>query len=380
MRFATRAVHAGHSTDDPFHALSTPIYQTATFGWQDFDAEADPMYTRYGNPTRTATEKTLSAIEGAADALHLSSGMAAIATACSILRPGDHVLCTRDVYGGTHKLFSNYITEYGIEVTYADACDIETFASEIRRTTRLVWLESPTNPTIRVVDVRACAKLAKDAGATVVVDNTFATPVLQNPLELGCDVVMHSATKYLNGHSDIVGGALMWNDPAFGVFREYAKAVGNTPSPFDSWLLKRGICTLELRILRQSASALAIAEYLHGHQAIERVHYPGLSSDPGHELARLQMKGFGGMLAFVVRGGVESARRVANGLRTIKVAASLGGVESIIGYPPSMSHAMLSEQERRERGIASGLLRLSVGVEDPQDLIEDIEQALNKIQ
>jgi len=337
------------------------------------------MYTRYGNPTRTATEQTLSAIEGSSDALHLSSGMAAIATVCSILRPGDHVLCTRDVYGGTHKLLSKYITEYGIDVTYADACKIDAFASELRESTRLVWLESPTNPTIRVVDLRACAKFAKNVGAVVVVDNTFATPVLQNPLELGCDVVMHSATKYLNGHSDVVGGALMWNDEAFGIFREYAMAVGNTPSPFDSWLLKRGLCTLELRVLHQSASALAIAKFLDGHQAIELVHYPGLSSDAGHDLAKSQMKGFGGMLAFVVKGGEDGARTVANSLRTVKVAASLGGVESIIGYPPAMSHAMLSEQERSERGIAPGLLRLSVGIEDPQDLIEDIEQALSKV-
>lgn len=377
MRLATKAVHSGIEHDPPFRPLSAPIFQTSTFVWDEMDHEADPMYTRYGNPSRRSVEIALAELENAKDALFLSSGMAAIATVCSMLRPGDHVLCQRDVYGGTWKLLSKYIAQMGIDVTFADSSNTEAFSNHLRDNTKLVWIETPTNPTMRIVDIRACAHAAHSVGAVVVADNTFASPVFQNPLDLSCDVVMHSATKYLNGHSDVIGGALMWRDERFTVFLDYLKSAGNNPSPFDCWLMRRGIKTLELRVRKQAENAQAIAEFLATHPRIESVHYPGLESDPGHQLAKSQMNGFGGMLSFVVEDGANAAKNAANKLKLIKIAASLGGVESIIGYPPVMSHAMLSENERRQRGILPGLLRLSVGIENVDDLIEDLDQALS---
>jgi cystathionine beta-lyase/cystathionine gamma-synthase len=351
--------------------------QSATFYWPDAENPPEFDYTRADNPTRHALEEVYAAIENANYALAQATGMAAITTACSLLRPGDHLLGPTDIYGGTYRLFERFLKPMGIEISYADATDPNALASAIRHNTRMVWLETPTNPTLKVVDIERCAAIAREAGALSVMDNTFATPYLQNPLDLGCDIVMHSTTKYMNGHSDVVGGALMWNDDGLTEpLRTYAKSAGNTPSPFDCWLTLRGLKTLPVRMDRHGKNAEAVANFLASHPNVERVFYPGLPSHPGHEVAKKQMRGFGGMVSFTVRGDAAAALRVASRLRVFLLAESLGGVESLVCYPPKMSHAAMSEEERLARGIPPNLLRLSVGIEDIQDLLEDLEQAL----
>lgn len=377
MRFSTKVIRVGQDPQPPHYAVIPPPMQSATFYWPDPDNPPDFDYTRVGNPTRHTLEQVYAAIENARHGLAQATGMAAVTTACSLLRPGDHLLAPSDIYGGTYRLFESFLKPMGIEVTYADATDPDALSAALKSNTRMVWLETPTNPTLEIVDIERCTAVAKSAGAVSVMDNTFATPYLQNPLDLGCDIVMHSTTKYINGHSDVVGGALMWNDDALTEpLSLYAKSAGNTPSPFDCWLTLRGLKTLPVRMDRHVQNAQAVANFLASHPKVDRVYYPGLASHRGHELAKRQMRGFGGMVSFTVRGDAAAALEVASRLQVFLLAESLGGVESLVCYPPKMSHAAMSEQERLSRGIPPNLLRLSVGIEDEEDLIEDLEQAL----
>lgn len=377
MNFDTKAIHTGRFKQDPKSAVSPPIYQTATYGWESLQEEPVPMYTRYGNPTRDLLEKTLADLERGSDCLCLSSGMAAVASVCSLLKAGDHVIAPMDAYGGTFAYLTRELEQFGVEATFLDHSDVESYRAAFRPNTRLVWLESPSNPTLKIIDLAACAEIAHRAGAYVGVDNTFASPYFQNPLDLGVDIVMHSATKYINGHSDVVMGALIWRNAEIGGrLRAYSKRAGNIPSPFDCWLVLRGLKTLGVRMRQHEKSAMRIAEFLASHSRVAAVHYPGLPTHPGHELAKRQMRGFSGMVAFEVEGGRAEAESFTTKTRLFRIAASLGGVESLIGYPPVMSHAMLGEEERLARGVTPGLLRLSVGLEDTDDLIEDLNQAL----
>lgn len=377
MKFSTKTIRLGQEPAPPHRSVMPPLYQSATFAWEDLDNAPPFDYTRAGNPTRAALEEVYAGIENGKFALAQSTGMAAVATVCSLLSAGGHVAATRDIYGGTFRYFEVYLKKQQIEVSYFDARQAANLKSALKENTKLVWLETPTNPNLRLCDVSECAAIGKSAGATVALDNTFASPYLQNPLDLGCDIVMHSTTKYINGHSDVVGGALMWKDESLTEpLRLYAKSAGNTPSPFDSWLTLRGVKTLALRMDRHCENAQAVAEFLESHPKVERVHYPGLKSHPQHELAKKQMRGFGGMVSFDVKGGAPAAKKVCASTEVFLLAESLGGVESLIGWPPVMSHAAMSEAERLERGIPPGLIRLSVGIEDKEDLIADLENAL----
>ncbi|MBA3726846.1 MAG: PLP-dependent transferase [Armatimonadetes bacterium] len=379
MKFSTKTIRLGQEPTPPYKPVMPPLYQSASFAWDDLDNPPPFDYTRAGNPTRAALEEVYAGIENAKFGLAQSTGMAAVATVCSLLQAGDHIVAPRDIYGGTFRYFQVFLKKQNIDVSYFDATRADCLAEEIKPNTKLVWLETPTNPTLKICDIRACTSIAKGAGATTALDNTFATPYLQNPLDLSCDIVMHSTTKYINGHSDVVGGALMWNDEALTApLTLYAKSAGNTPGPFDCWLTLRGVKTLAIRMERHMQNAQAAAEFLQAHSKVERVHYPGLPSHPQHELAKRQMRGFGGMVSVEVKGGGEAAKRVAKSTKLFILGESLGGVESLVCWPPMMSHAAMSEDERAAIGIPPSLLRLSVGIEDVDDLIEDLDAALAK--
>jgi len=381
VKFATRAIHSG-SDPGVDGDVVPPIHLTTVYAYA---APGEPRtgyeYVRYGNPTRSALERCIASLENAPDdcpALCFSSGQAATDCALRLLRPGDRLVMARDVYGGTTQLAEQVLRPAGVCVELVDATDTDAFTAAITADTRLVWIESPSNPLLRITDVAAVVQAARSVGALVAIDNTFATPCYQTPLDLGVDIVMHSATKYLGGHTDLLGGALVVRDPALRE-RLYTvqKLTGGVAAPFDCWLTLRGIRTLEIRMAAHSANARAVAELLEEHPRVAAVHYPGLVSHPQHALAARQMRGFGGMVAFEVRGGRPAAERVLGRTRLFALAASLGGVESIISYPRLMSHAGLTPKERQRRGIGDGLLRLSVGLEHADDLIADLDQALS---
>ena len=380
MKFATRAIHAGQEESDTGDVVP-PIHLTTVYAYSaPGETKAGYEYIRYGNPTRTSLEKCLAALEGADEscpALCFSSGQAATDCALRLLRPGDRLLMAKDVYGGTTQLAEKILRPAGIVVETAEAIDTDAFTRAITRETKMVWIESPSNPLLRITDVRAVAAAAHRQGALTAIDNTFATPCFQTPLDLGVDIVMHSTTKYLGGHSDLLGGALVCRDAELRD-RLYTiqKLTGAVAAPFDCWLTLRGIRTLEARMRVHEKNAHSVAEFLSDHSAVHRVHFPGLPSHPQHALAAGQMSGFGGMVSFETKGGEEAAKRVLQRTKLFALAASLGGVESIISYPPLMSHVALTRDERLERGISDGLLRLSVGLEDAQDLCRDLEQAL----
>lgn len=377
MKFSTKAIRLGQEPQPPFRPMMPPLYQSATFQWEDLDTPPPFDYTRAGNPTRAALEEVYAGLENGTRALALSTGMAAVATVCSLLKTGDHVLGPRDIYGGTFRYFQKYLGNMGISVGYFDPTSVKSLEEAVTPKTKLIWLETPTNPTLKICDIRASTDIAQSCGAWSALDNTFASPYLQNPLDLGCDIVMHSATKYLNGHSDVVGGALMWKDDALTEpLLLYAKSAGNTQSPFDCWLTLRGVKTLPLRMERHMQNAKQVAEFLSKHPKISKVHYPGLSSHPQHEVAAKQMRGFGGMVSVELAGGAEAAKSVARSTRVFLLGESLGGVESLICWPPVMSHAAMSEEERLAIDIPPSLLRLSVGIEAVEDLLEDLDCAL----
>ena len=380
-RFETRAIHAGQEPDPRNGAVMTPVYLTSTYKQ---DAPAEPRegyeYSRTTNPTRTALQENLAALEGARWGLCYASGLAAVNALFDRLVPGDHVVAGEDLYGGTYRIARRVFERYGIEFDFVDTTDVERVEAAIRDTTRYVMLETPSNPLLLVSDIERVAQVAKQRGALTVVDNTFATPYLQNPLELGADLVWHSLTKYLGGHSDVVAGAVMGNDPALcEELAFYQNSVGGQLGPLDSFLVLRGTKTLAVRMDRHCQNAARVAGFLEEHPAVTRVIYPGLASHPQHEVARRQMRGFGGMVSFELKGDVATANAVASRTQLFTLAESLGGVESLIEVPPSMTHASIPAETRRARGLADGLVRLSVGIEHVDDLTEDLAQALDGI-
>jgi len=376
-RFATRAVHVGQEPDAHTGAVVPPIHLATTFAQDGVGNHRGFEYGRTDNPTRRQLEQCLASLEGASHGLAFASGMGATSTLMLLFGPDDHVVYMEDVYGGTFRLFDKVLRRYGLTFTGVDATKLATCEAALRPNTRLVWLETPTNPLLRVVDIAAVVELAHARGALVCVDNTFATPVLQRPLDFGADIVLHSATKYLGGHSDVVGGAVLTpRDDIAERLRFHQNAVGAVPSPFDCWLLMRGVKTLQLRVERQSTSALAIADHLDTHPAVRRVYYPGLRSHPGHELAARQMHGqFGGVLSIELADR-DAALRALQRIRIFTLAESLGAVESLAELPALMTHASVPEEERVRIGVSESLIRLSVGVEDVEDLIDDLDQAL----
>jgi cystathionine gamma-lyase len=380
-RFETRAIHAGQEPDPRNGAVMTPVYFTSTYKQ---DAPAQPRggyeYSRTSNPTRTALQDNLASLEGGAWALCFSSGLAATNALLDRLVPGDHVVAGNDLYGGTYRIFRRVFERYGVRFSFVDTCDVAAVEAAIEPATRYVYVETPSNPLLGISDLAAISRVAHAKGKLLVVDNTFATPFLQRPLELGADLVLHSLTKYLGGHSDVVGGALIGNDPKLqGELAFFQNAVGGTPGPMDCFLVLRGTKTLHLRMERHCENALALARWLEKRPEVARVIYPGLASHPQHAVAERQMKGFGGMLSFELSAGLEAANSVASSTRLFTLAESLGGVESLIEIPASMTHASIPAETRRAQGLADGLVRLSVGVEHVDDLRADLEQAFATI-
>jgi cystathionine gamma-synthase len=373
--FATRAIHAGQDPDPATGAVIVPIYQTSTFAQEEVGVHKGYDYARSGNPTRTALEIALAALEGAAHGLCFASGLGAETTAIlALLKAGDHVVCGDDVYGGTYRLFKRVFEDKGIGASFVDTRNPEQVAAALRPETRLVWVETPTNPLLKLVDIAAVSAVARDHGALTLVDNTFASPALQRPLELGADIVLHSTTKYLGGHSDVVGGALLLNDSGLYERLKYVQnAAGAVPGPFDCWLVLRGIKTLALRMKQHSANGLAVAKFLEAQPGIEQVFYPGLPSHPQHELAMRQMDDGGGMVSFLLAGGETAARAMVAKTKLFTLAESLGGVESLIELPAAMTHASVAGSHLE---VPAGLVRLSVGIEDVEDLLCDLERAL----
>jgi cystathionine beta-lyase/cystathionine gamma-synthase len=377
MKFETRAIHAGQEADAATGATIVPVYQTVTYTQDAIGRNKGFEYSRSGNPTTQALEACLASLEGGRFGLAYGSGMAAIAGAMQLVDAGDHVVVADDLYGGSYRLFSKVLPRYGVRFRYVDATRPEEVAKAIEPGTRMVWIESPTNPMLRLVDVAACAEIARRAGALLVVDNTFATPYLQNPLALGAHVVVHSTTKYIGGHSDVIGGATVIDDEdLYSRLRFARNATGGVPGPWDAWLTLRGAKTLAVRMRQHQANAQRVATFLEERPEVRQVLYPGLRQHPGHELARRQMRGFGGMVTIELA-DAAAARRLCESTRLFALGESLGGVESLIGYPWSMSHAAFAPEDKRRKGISEALVRLSVGIEDADDLCDDLAQALD---
>lgn len=373
-RFETRAIHAGQPPDPATGAVIVPIHQASTYVQEDIGVHKGYEYSRTQNPTRKALEECLASLEEGRYGLAFASGMAAISTVMYLLRPGDHVLVGNDVYGGTYRLFEQVLTNYGLSFDYVDMADLIAVQENLRAETRLIWLETPTNPLLKLADIAAVAELAREHGALTVVDNTFASPFGQHPLTLGVEIVVHSTTKYLGGHSDVVGGAVVTSDKEiYETLRFHQNAVGAVPGPFDCWLVLRGLKTLGLRMKAHEANATKVAYFLENHPRVEWVLYPGLASHPHHALAQRQMACFGGMVSFEVRGGSKAARQVVRSTRLFALAESLGGVESLIEHPASMTHASLRGSPLQ---VSDSLIRLSVGIEHIDDLIADLDEAL----
>src|SRR5512145_93748 len=377
QRFETLAIHAGQPPDPRTGAVMQPIYLSSTFAQEGPGKHKGYEYSRSGNPTRDALEGCYAALEGGRHGFAFASGLAASDAVLHLLQAGDHVLASDDVYGGTFRILDKVYRRHGVVFDQVDMTDLAAVERAFRPNTRLVWIESPTNPRLKIADVAAVARMARAHGAVSVVDNTFATPYFQRPLELGADLAVHSATKYLNGHSDVVGGAAMTSDDALAErLRFVQNAAGGVPSPFDCYLVLRGLKTLAVRMERHAESSLRIARWLEGHAQVERVHYPGLPSHPQHALARRQMLGFGGMLSFVIRGGLPAARAFLESVRVFTCAESLGGVESLIEHPAIMTHASVPRETREALGIVDGFIRVSAGIERADDLLADLERGL----
>jgi cystathionine beta-lyase/cystathionine gamma-synthase len=376
----TLAVHAGQPPDPASGAVMTPIVLSSTFAQRAPGEHQGFEYGRSGNPTRHALEECIAALEGGKRGFAFASGLGASNTILATLSPGDHILSADDLYGGTYRLMARHLQPLGISSDFIDLSNIDAVRAALRPSTKLIWLETPSNPMLKIFDIAAIAQLAREHGARVIVDNTFATPVLQNPLALGASAVLHSTTKYLNGHSDVIGGAIVTSDDNWIERLDFLQnALGAVPSPFDCYLVLRGIKTLAVRVRHACASARAIAQRLEAHAAVERVIYPGLASHPGQRLAARQMRDAGAMISFVLRGGLEPSRRFLSSLQIFACAESLGGVESLAEHPAIMTHASVPEPQRRALGIEDGLVRLSIGVEAADDLWADIERAIGSI-
>src|SRR6202023_1599162 len=376
--FATRAIHTGQKPDPTTGAVVVPIYQTSTFAQDAVGKHRGYEYARTGNPTRAALETCIAALEGGAHGLAFASGMAAEAAIMQLLKPGDHTVAVDDLYGGSYRLFRRVLEPMGLTFSFVDGTDLTAVEKSLTDRTRMVWVESPTNPLLKLVDIEAVSKLAHAREALLVVDNTFMSPYFQRPLSLGADIVVHSATKYLGGHSDVIGGTLVVNrDDLFERLSFLQNAVGGVPGPMDAWLVLRGIKTLAIRMREHENNARQVAAFLVDHPKVARVFYTGLPDHPQRDLARRQMSGFGGMISFEVTGGLEPARRVVEHTQLFTLAESLGGVESLIELPALMTHASIPPERRAEIGIDDGLIRLSVGIEDADDLIADLARALS---
>ncbi|MCX7919381.1 MAG: cystathionine gamma-synthase [bacterium] len=377
MHFETIAIHRGQEPDAKTGAVVVPIYQTSNFQLDAIGKDRGYEYSRTGNPTRTALETSIAALENGTYGLAFASGMAAINAVIQLLLPDSHLIVCNDLYGGTYRLLEKVYKPWGISVTYADGNDIDSFARSIQKNTKMIWLETPTNPLLKIIDITAVAKIAKEHNLLIVVDNTFASPYFQRPLELGADIVVHSTTKYLGGHSDIIGGAVVTsNEEVYHALKFYQNAAGAVPGPFDCWLVLRGIKTLAVRMREHEQNALYLAKVLAQHPKVEQVYYPGLPNSPDYAIAKKQMTGFGGMISFEIKGGYNAVEQFVSKLKIFILAESLGGVESLVCYPPKMTHGSLSRQERLKRGIKDNLIRLSVGIENKLDLEEDLMHAL----
>jgi cystathionine gamma-synthase len=376
---ATRCVHAGVQPDPAYGAVMPPIYQSSTFAFREVCTNAGYDYTRSGNPTRAALEEALALLEGGGGATCTTTGMAAVLVAINLLPHGSHLISTIDCYGGTYRLLEHARAAYGLDVTYLDLADLPALERAFRPNTAMVWVETPSNPLLRLTDIRAVAALARGRGAMTAVDNTFLSPALQRPIEHGADIVVHSTTKYINGHSDVVGGAVIAREPALlEQLVWWANALGLTGSPFDSYLTLRGLRTLDARMRIQEANCAAIADLLADHPQVSAVHYPGLANHPGHAIASRQQDGFGAMLSLDLKGGEDAVRAFVDGLSCFTLAESLGGVESLVAHPATMTHAAMSDDARARAGIGPGLVRLSIGIEDLEDLLADLRAGLDR--
>ncbi|HEV8225205.1 MAG TPA: cystathionine gamma-synthase [Rubrobacteraceae bacterium] len=379
MRFATKAIHVGQEPDPTTGSTIVPIYQTSTYTQEAPGQHKGYEYSRTANPTRTALEECVASLEGGEYGLAFASGLAATVATMSLLSPGDHVVAGDDLYGGTYRLFDKVLARSGgLEFTYADTTHPEAVGKALRPETKLLWIETPTNPLLTISDIEELSETARERGAVVAVDNTFASPYFQRPLSLGADIVVHSTTKYMGGHSDVIGGVVVTSKPDFYEgMKFYQNAAGGVPGPFDSWIVLRGLKTLAVRMRQHEENALAVAEFLRDHPQVEMVSYPGLPSHPQHELAKRQMSGFSGMVSFTLKGGAKAAYAAVRKTEVIQFAESLGGVESLITHPATMTHAAIPREQREARGVTDGLMRLSVGIEDKEDLIADLDQAIS---
>lgn len=377
MKFETRAIWVGQAADQATGATIVPIYQTSTFRQEEVSRNKGYEYSRVGNPTRTALDLCLASLEEGKHGLTFSSGLAAEHAIFSVLKPGDHVIVPEDMYGGTYRLIKQVLEPLGINFSFTDFTNIEAISSSFRPATRMVWIETPTNPILKIFDIEAITGLSRSRNAISVVDNTFATPYFQKPLLLGSDVVVHSTTKYINGHSDLIGGAVVLNDDTlYDKIKLVQKSVGAVPSPFDSWLTLRGVKTLAVRMRQHEENAMEVALFLNEHPMVEAVYFPGLKSHPGHDIAKKQMTGFGGVVSFKIKGGLNEANRFFKKLEVFQLADSLGGVESLANYSALMTHEAFPPDLRKKIGVTDNLIRLSIGIEHKDDLIADLKQAL----
>jgi len=379
MRFETLAIHAGERPDEAFGAISVPIYQTSTFVFEDVGKTRGYDYSRTANPTRRVLEDTIAQLEGGKAGFAFATGMAAEATVMHLLKAGDHVISGDDVYGGTYRLFQNVMCDFGLEFTFLRMNSRQVIEQAIKPNTRMLWLETPSNPLLNIVDIEMTVDIAKRHNLLTVMDNTFATPYFLRPIEYGVDLIVHSTTKYLNGHCDVVGGAVVTTtDELTKRVQFLLNAMGTCASPFDCWLVLRGIETLPVRMKQHEENAIAVANYLKGHPAVKRVFYPGLKFHPGHEIAKRQMKGFGGVVSFELNEGIEAVNSFLRRIKVFSLAESLGGVASLAEHPATMSHASMPKDYREKVGITDELVRLSVGLENIDDLIDDLRQALRR--
>lgn len=377
MEFSTKAIHVGQAPEEQYGAMIPPIYMTSTYIQEAPGKFKYSDYTRYKNPNFGNLEQTLAALENGQHATVFSSGLGAITALASTLKQGDKVIAINDLYGGTYRLFTQIFSNYGIDFELVDFNDDQALATALQQKPKFIFIESPTNPLLKITDIEKVTTKAREHGVTSIVDNTFASPYFQKPLDLGADVVMHSATKYLGGHSDIIGGALITNDEEFNNKMLFARmAIGVNPSPFDTWLITRSLKTLAVRMERHAENAIAVAEFLNSHPKVSKVHFPGLPSHPNHEIAKKQMSGFSGMVSVEFNLTLEESKKLISNFKIFSLAESLGGVESLVDHPASMTHASIPKEEREKMGLADGLVRLSVGLEDKKDLIADLQTAL----
>ena len=380
MKFDTKVVQAGMTPDPTTGAILPPLYQTATYVLEEVGKDKGFDYTRSSNPTRQLMEEILAVLDGGKFGIAFASGMSAVDSCMKLLKAGDHVICSDDVYGGVSRHFNQILVNYDLHFTYVDSSNSTNIENAIQSNTKLIWVETPTNPLLKITDLEAVGNIAKKHNILFGVDSTFATPVFLRPLEFGADLVMHSTTKYLSGHNQLIGGVVITNrEDLFDQLKFVQKSIGAVPGPFDCWLTILGIKTLDLRMKKHDSNAQTVAEYLEDHPKVSSVTYPGLPSHPAHETAKKQMSGFSGMISFELTGGIQAGKIVMNSVKLAKLAESLGAVETMITHPATMTHADVPKDERDARGLTDGLVRLSVGIENPDDIIADLEQALNRV-